>query len=231
MLSDRERAAFGTWLAALIDEHPMVGGKRVSLSSLARELGGKSATTARINEYTRGKIIPTAKVMLKIARAVHMSGVEALARAGHFRELLILLDEISGIDAAARDGVVKLAVWAFPSADIGLSHRVETAAELLAESAILHAALGEDQGWLADTDFSVRRTCFHPYLEHAADALTFGDVQPPTRRQAAAVYVNAWADLIAPNVAEAARQSMREAKRLIAALGQPQKNSREEKAR
>ena len=231
LLTADERKNFGRWLSLRVKN------SGVSKSTLSKDCLGADSTQ-RLNRYLTGAKVPTLPVLTEIIGAIGGSLVIALWRAGYFREMLILLDSLSQIDET-RDDAITLAMCAFPSG--GMKEASSLAVHFAIETNdSVRRALDEDSWWVDAVKNADIRRRLHPLLRRAADELAFVDVEPHTRRLAAAVYVNAWADKVAPDSANRARQTNREAESfteslkgqsLEAVLSQQTINGHKERAR
>jgi len=197
LLTSDERENFGRWLSARVES------SGVSKSALSKNWLGDTSTQ-RLNRYLTGAKVPTLPVLEKIIDAIGGSVTVALWRAGYFREVLILLDALAQIDETRHDAIT-LAMWAFPKCGMkaASSFSVHFAIE---DNDSVRRAIGDDPWWFVVLDNADVRRRLHSLLRHAADQLAFVNVEPHTRRLAAAVYVNAWADEVAPDSANRARR-------------------------
>jgi hypothetical protein len=211
LLTADERKNFGTWLSARVER------SGVSKSALSKDWLGDDSTQ-RLNRYLSGAKIPTLPVLAKIIGAIGGSVMVALWRAGYFREVLILLDSLSQIEET-RDDAITLAMWAFPTGGTGEPFSVDRDFAIETNDSV-RRAIGDDPMWFDALDKVDARRELHPLLWYAADQLAFADVEPHTRRLAAAVYVNAWADKLSIDSANRAREAVHQADRLIALLRQ-----------
>lgn len=202
LLTPQERAWFSAWLAACVEQSGL------SKSKIAKAIGDPTSTQL-VNRYLRG-VIPTLPMLAKIVSALRASPLDALWRAGYFRELLVCVDRLS-TDANARKIAIAFAVAAFPRRDLAWSRvsDVFTLGSALSLAKVATGARSLDPFPLAEVDFDQLDAELHPLLGHAADALAFRDVGPRTRRFAAAEYVNAWADQIDFAIAEQTRDTLR----------------------
>lgn len=217
LLTASERDDFGRWLAR---RRELSG---VSLSAIGRALDAASGSeakqansTQRVKRYEEG-VMPTPPVLATYASAVGIPLAVALRRAGHFRELLMALDTLSKISQGKGKckpyrgkfaDAIRLALWAFPRRDVGKNLDViEDDGRFYAIDAglpDLELACGVVVG-----EGAPAMRWLHPALKCACASLTNPAVALATRRAIAAEYVNAWADEMAPRVAESERQAMR----------------------